>query len=1278
MIAHSTHSVELNSGSSTQTMSCVTLNKLKQDIVYKKVGFVMEKYKILGDLFVVDEKTDRLFKVVSYYRREKYGFIEKVRSVYKSSAGIDQLMENLPSSVSLILESVVNTCSAETDFAEYDSTKLYREYYRNFDVTSTVEDLVSMYLMVLGLGDEVDNYRAFVKKEINRLAYFSELNRGVLKCCESWLNRITVSYLKGIPEFMERKNDVEIYGNVKKEFFKMPSTFNVFFRIFEIIFDGSAETTIDIGRKKGNLSDYKLQPEKARKIVDKITGSFDDYTEIEFLDLLQGAFKADPLSERVIQSVMLFGDDGDMVEIKRFAEHYGFYDRCKLVVDKTKNEAFKEDLNAVKKLIEKHIFDNNDFFIGFDICCKLARCGVTTDDYLLRLFTKRAECGIIKEHRNAVLACVKHLDDLHLFDDQLIKRIALIVDETDSPDIKESNLCFLAECVCNDAAQDKSNSGINFIKNINIKYIDDYKSFYSVKAHIPEDAKVYMLYGRSSVNGSYTNAIALTNYGVHCYYRDKYGFQYDFLYFTWVRFSQINMELVSDGIKFNDRLFFEHSKAKELYEILKNIQMLFTDYINDTKGINSVNPLVVFLRYQDPYEQGERKFPVFNLTESECDQELKKLCVSLSARYEPIDYDVAQADSGIRVRMYANTNIINMFPYYNECVKKCRIKSGEEIIFLYVFFFAKNNTQVYQIVAVTRAGMYFYCAGDEKKTEFFNWVELWQDMNEFWCYDDIFSRKKLTIYCIADICREYVCGIVSASQEKAKREYKQHRNLLGVYEDELIAACVKNVINSHRTEKIGEWLPFEDHDKYELKHRYQMDVDPADELFWYIRSGNISKTQHEQSMILTDRSLYWHQSGEVYSEEWLNFDCEITAEINGTVKFDDKPVYIPNGPEELIHGYRLARLLKEIQQKCEDKSDEIFLEYRRYHTDYSKIIPKTNGIRVYNQCDEDIDIDLLIDQTDVGFRKILNTIKSKFNIDLGRTRCYIYLPSCKKSFLVTSDYLISHNNESYCFAPVSDIITLKIEKTPQGKTALTVVLDRDKIIVCNIFLDDSLADIDLSKVNDKLYSEFPFSHANYFINGRGVEKNLDRAVDLLEMVRDTNYNTAQYMKAKIYHQKGKLNQAVEAYKSIDMPGNMQVEYELAMLYYENRNFEFSGKDYHLSVVIALDKLAASKYGDSAAKLLDILDDADWMRNAESEAQIDNKQEVLSSIIKRRGMTTGEYTVSQIKNRFSKFKTSVNSFLNDKNRSVSSPSESLSRFCPKCGTKRVQNSLFCGN
>lgn len=582
---------------------------------------IIATYDILGYDFNIDKKLDFRIKLISEFNSKKSMMETLIGQIYDKLGNIDDVIEQIPEFLSDFLEANIQgsiNLLTKYDVFECDEQHFFEKYGDQLDATAIMEPIVTRYLEIQGLHDEVEEYHRQL-----RYAHRNSWNGGGFGIKGAIKGHLKAQMLNAGTSFLTSFSDNKIHNenlqeirNAKIALYNNVNTKQLVVKATLTLYTNCFNCVLNEFKNFGKLKDTFFDTAKANSIVNNIWRLINQQEEYESTVLIAQiieAFKADPTNRDVLHLIVLLEedtwDDPHDEDIINYAREYDllneYIDWRIGIIAKEHNEEIIEFKNSTcttiqsfekYKEIEQNYFNIEDILVEECHWIKLAYiCEKLELEYgLIYAILEYAKYDKTSEDNQAFISALEALiksstsDEYDSdFSEQAIKCFQNTIKKLKCNrviDYNISNLTNLIEKVCFSHSNDHnctSAFGFHFSNNDDIKRIQYYKHF-KESAEIPNDAKIYMLCGKMqySPETAAKCVLAVTNYGIYIYQIQSKKLEKIKEFFSWHNLSATKFEICADGgIYINGKLFKEYSW--ELLHILSDLNKKVADFLNN-------------------------------------------------------------------------------------------------------------------------------------------------------------------------------------------------------------------------------------------------------------------------------------------------------------------------------------------------------------------------------------------------------------------------------------------------------------------------------------------------------------------------------------------------------------------------------------------------------------------------------------------------------------------------------------------------------------------------
>ena len=498
---------------------------------------IVASYDIGDYKFEIDSKMDYRIRLISDFCQKRDQIKILAGKMYDEFGNIDNVIEQMPQSFSIILEGAINAAIdllMKNKIMECDVNYFISNYGEELDAASLMEPIIVEYLKILKLDTEIKEYHDYIRN-VHRNAWSGGgfgIKGAVKGYFKAQMMNAGSAFLTSFSDTKEFNNNMQEVQKAKEELFDNEETkqcvVDSVLRIYTVCY------TIALNKLKNAniIEDTFFNTSKSDSIMNNVYNYMNNKeSEIDSEWLVASglqAFLEDPTSEEPIYLlVRLLGENrmNPKTGIILYAKEYGFWNtyidqRIDEVAEECSSdindfvklsELPNENAEAVSKIIDsfhnlKYKFMLSGIFTNWNhVLNKLH-----FDLYLKAAVEKNLKYDKSLEEKEKVLETVKsarddefdehnqEATDTFNFYNSVIEKI----EKAREIDYDRKKLLDLVETVCkshsNDNACTKAN-GFYFWNLYNIKQHEDFKYFNNA-VNLPNDCEIYLLCEKMQYN----------------------------------------------------------------------------------------------------------------------------------------------------------------------------------------------------------------------------------------------------------------------------------------------------------------------------------------------------------------------------------------------------------------------------------------------------------------------------------------------------------------------------------------------------------------------------------------------------------------------------------------------------------------------------------------------------------------------------------------------------------------------------------------------------------
>ena len=508
---------------------------------------IVASYDIGDYKFEIDSKMDYRIRLISDFCQKRDQIKVLAEKMYDEFGNIDNVIEQMPQSFSIILEGAINAAIdllMKNKIMECDVNYFISNYGEELDAASLMEPIIVEYLKILKLDTEIKEYHDYIRN-VHRNAW-SGGGFGVKGAVKGYFKaqmNAGSAFLTSFSDTKEFNNNMQEVRKAKAELFAREETkqcvVESVLRIYTVCY------TIALNKlKNADIIDGTFfNTNKSDSIMNNVYNYLNNGEESEIdsewlVDSCLQAFLEDPTSEESIYLlVRLLGENRmePKTGIILYVKEYGFWNTY---IDQRIDEVAEEcenDINDFVKLAElpnenaEAVSKTIDSF--HNLKYKFMLSGIFTnwnqvlnklhfDLYLKAAVEKNLKYDKSLDEKEKVLEKVKsarddefdehnqEATDTFKFYNSVIEKI----EKTREIDYDRKNLLDLVERVCKSHSNDNDCTKANafyFWNLYNIKQHEDFKYFNNA-VNLPNECKIYLLCGKMQYNPKVPKYVILT------------------------------------------------------------------------------------------------------------------------------------------------------------------------------------------------------------------------------------------------------------------------------------------------------------------------------------------------------------------------------------------------------------------------------------------------------------------------------------------------------------------------------------------------------------------------------------------------------------------------------------------------------------------------------------------------------------------------------------------------------------------------------------------------
>lgn len=580
---------------------------------------IVASYDIGDYKFEIDSKMDYRIRLISDFCQKRDQIKVLAEKMYDEFGNIDNVIEQMPQSFSIILEGAINAAIdllMKNKIMECDVNYFISNYGEELDAASLMEPIIVEYLKILKLDTEIKEYHDYIRN-VHRNAW-SGGGFGVKGAVKGYFKAQMMNagnaFLTSFSDTKEFNNNMQEVRKAKAELFAREETkqcvVESVLRIYTVCY------TIALNKlKNADIIDGTFfNTNKSDSIMNNVYNYLNNGEESEIdsewlVDSCLQAFLEDPTSEEAIYLlVRLLGENRmePKTGIILYAKEYGFWNTY---IDQRIDEVAEEcenDINDFVKLAElpnenaEAVSKTIDSF--HNLKYKFMLSGIFTnwnqvlnklhfDLYLKAAVEKNLKYDKSLDEKEKVLEKVKsarddefdehnqEATDTFKFYNSVIEKI----EKTREIDYDRKNLLDLVERVCKSHSNDndctKAN-GFYFWNLYNIKQHEDFKYFNNA-VNLPNECKIYLLCGKMQYNPKVPKyVIAITEYGMYVYQKRTDEIEGIQLFYSWHNLDNLKFEVCPEGgIYIGGKLFKYYTW--ELVHIVSDLRRQVKEFLEN-------------------------------------------------------------------------------------------------------------------------------------------------------------------------------------------------------------------------------------------------------------------------------------------------------------------------------------------------------------------------------------------------------------------------------------------------------------------------------------------------------------------------------------------------------------------------------------------------------------------------------------------------------------------------------------------------------------------------
>ena len=1002
----------------------------------------------------------------------------------------------------------------------------------------------------------------------------------------------------------------------------------------------------------------RVRAKRLAEEADKFNGADTDKA-----DMLLDAFKEDPgnyylLMDMLELNTKSIGHSGD--GLIAFATEYGYYSdfakkHTQMLIDKN-----KDNIDFVNKSISYAIHTNSDFSYVITLSLIIDEGCIDKNDVLIKAVQKRLCAEPAEAEREEMLEIInRHRES---YKKETIKKAIAFIQNTGIPKYNKIKTASMIEDICNEYCMGKNLKIINKttafiysgICNIS-KYIDSANIRETIG--IPECAEVYLMSSEMIEPSEQTiNLLAVTNRGVHLYLGNSDAAEY----YPWYTFTNVSLKRTNSGILFNNINYEITTRGNELFDILNKIQLTLDDYFLADRFKKDLEHTPITITHPSL------------LSVTECIAIVKESCLKLSESHQA--YGEGNEINGVSgFVLFAAQSKTEIYDIYDEYKDFLKVQASAEIYYYNVEFKEESLNTVKSALIITDVGIYIRT--ENIKPTCISWND--------------FMGSQYMLPSIVIACDEHNARVIAAVAYDLYKADRSRRICKGNFYDRCVNILInRNILLAKRDSMYytlkHAFLTNMDYPPYTflwrnglLNIRMKMGIAPWEEILLWGQYSADTATLYPREMIITDMGIYCYFHGKCRKITWQQLRESFINIKEQKLLISGQTFFVANDASE-------QNLLSDLKNIFEVFQNNIRNAYERAENMRSlfqdtSVFEQYKDVTIYNALDSDL-FGIIYDIDPILYKSVWHNFFCSDDTNIGFPLYCVHIPSVNNVILITENMLIYTENNDVIYTRFHDIITFKTEHGEQDIPYFIIYCSSQEgaedIEQHYIKITEQLMYVDLSYLNNQIYNLSPYLHGNYFRFGIGVEKDLNKALELYEIA--TSYPEhidlydIIYAQAQTYSELNEMGSAAEKYfELINNKNKYLIEacYNYALIHYKYDLTDENEK--YFNVIYYLDKPSQKKYKDAREILTGVLDDTTKVHKAEAFARTGEIFSQYQNIVKRRGLSTFEYTENQIKYGVNKVKNKFASIF--KKSTINSGNEII---CPNCGKHMESKYRFC--
>lgn len=580
---------------------------------------IVASYDIGDYKFEIDSKMDYRIRLISDFCQKRDQIKTLAGKMYDEFGNIDNVIEQMPQSFSIILEGAINAAVdllIKNKIMECDVNYFISNYGEELDAASLMEPIIVEYLKILKLDTEIKEYHDYIRN-VHRNAWSGGgfgIKGAVKGYFKAQMMNAGSAFLTSFSDTKEFNNNMQEVRKAKEELFDNEETkqcvVDSVLRIYTVCY------TIALNKLKNAdiIEGTFFNTSKSDSIMNNVYNYMNNKeSEIDSEWLVASglqAFLEDPTSEEPIYLlVRLLGENrmNPKTGIILYAKEYGFWNtyidqRIDEVAEECENdindfvklsELPNENTEAVSEIIDSFNNLKYEFIVYSGIFTNWNHVlnKLHFDLYLNAAIEKNLKYDKSLEEKKEVLETVKsarddefddhnqEVTDTVKFYDSVIEKI----EKTREIDYDRKKLLDLVERVCeshsNDNACTKAN-GFYFWNLYNIKQHEDFKYFNNA-VNLPNECKIYLLCGKIQYNPKVPKyVIAITEYGMYVYQKRTDEIEGIQLFYSWHNLENLKFEVCPEGGIYIDGKLFKYY-TWELVHIVSDLRRQVKEFLEN-------------------------------------------------------------------------------------------------------------------------------------------------------------------------------------------------------------------------------------------------------------------------------------------------------------------------------------------------------------------------------------------------------------------------------------------------------------------------------------------------------------------------------------------------------------------------------------------------------------------------------------------------------------------------------------------------------------------------